>query len=438
MKYEKSFTISLTNESTDIADAFGVTDGWINKVVDVELPDELPPIVLITGESGCGKSTLMRMLGEPTTINIPDKPLHQWAIDDETSLRLLNTVGLNDASLFSLKYNQLSDSQQARARMYSCLCAGTKLLIVDEFLATLDRITAKVLSFSFQKILRKLSIQLIAVTAQDDIIPFLQPDLVVRGRAFPSRWITESRTTSVNTPFKIRVKQETDVSTKQTPGGKISPGKDAYRNHPLGELHYKGKYTGGRQEYFSATIDGEMGGDIIGWLVGKLLPGSRQYRIARVVVHPTYRGCGVGQALVRKYLELHPDADTVAAMARFNPVFERAGMKRVDDLIIKPPVGLVVPLSPIEWASKAKCFSLMEAKENRELIAPFASSQFVNPGGANQLKPGWTKEDLKQCVIDTPSLAGTLLWNLRKKVMAKFVGPGYIKEKNGNKRKNKA
>jgi ABC-type lipoprotein export system ATPase subunit/GNAT superfamily N-acetyltransferase len=431
--YEKQFPVSLTNDSTDIADAFGVTDGWVNKIVDVRLPDTLPSITLITGESGCGKSTLMRMIEEPTAIEIPDTPLHKWAKTDEESLCLLNTVGLNDASLFALKYSQLSDSQQARARMYACLCNGVKRLIVDEFLATLDRNTAKVLAFSFQKILRKQGIALVAVTAQDDLIPYLQPDLIVRGRAFPSQWAVNERTTEIKNPFTVVVRQELGVSIKQTPGGLISPGKDAYRNHRLGEIHYKGKYTGGRQEYFSATIDSE----IVGWLVGKMLPGTGgQYRIARVVVHPTYRGCGVGQALVRAYLKHRPDCDTLAAMAKFNPVFEKAGMRRVADVVIEPPPKLkkLIKLSPIEWATKSRCLSYMMDGDNREIVAPFSNFQYVNPGGARQLKLNYGIKDLQADVKNTPALAGTLLWNLRRKSMAKFVGPGTVDPNLGSRR----
>ena len=402
--YKKDFVVNPEDQSLLVAEAFGVQEGWVNRIVDVSLPDPLPHIVLITGESGCGKSTLLKMIGEPTKADIPDKPLHSWADTEEESLRFLNAVGLNDASLFVLHFGQLSDSQQARARMYSYLCQKTKILIVDEFLSTLDRRTAKALAFSFQKILRKEGIYLVAAPAHEDLHDYLQPDLCVTGRSFPSQWETSERMFPITNPFEICIEPSD---------------KEGYRSSRLGEIHYKGKYTGGKQEYLSARIEGEL----VGWLVGKVLPGTSQNRISRVVVHPTYRGCGVGQKLIHEYLSLHPDCDVVAAMARFNPVFEKAGMRRVEDVVILPPKELKqIPLTPLEWSSKKACLALMADTKYRELVVPFASSQYVNPGGSLNGSKN-RKEELIFLARENQQAAAAVLWGLRPRTMAKFVGP---------------
>jgi ABC-type ATPase with predicted acetyltransferase domain len=55
-------------------------------------------------------------------------------------------------------------------------------------------------------------------------------------------------------------------------------------------------------------------------------------RISRVVIHPKFRGIGLGEFLVRETLP-KVDAKVVevlAVMARYNPFFEKAGMLRVD------------------------------------------------------------------------------------------------------------
>jgi hypothetical protein len=53
--------------------------------------------------------------------------------------------------------------------------------------------------------------------------------------------------------------------------------------------------------------------------------------LSRVVLHPTYRGAGVGAAFVRRACETCPVpwVETLSAMGRVNPFFERAGFVRV-------------------------------------------------------------------------------------------------------------
>ena len=53
--------------------------------------------------------------------------------------------------------------------------------------------------------------------------------------------------------------------------------------------------------------------------------------LQRLVLHPTYRGAGIASAFVRRACELC-DVDwieTLSAMGRTNPIFERAGFTRV-------------------------------------------------------------------------------------------------------------
>ncbi len=79
-------------------------------------------------------------------------------------------------------------------------------------------------------------------------------------------------------------------------------------------------------------------------------------RVARVVVHPDYRGDGVGALAVRLALRWVSErrvpemrrckhfVETVAMMARYNPFFERVGFKYVWDTASGRPV-LIHPLS---------------------------------------------------------------------------------------------
>jgi len=53
--------------------------------------------------------------------------------------------------------------------------------------------------------------------------------------------------------------------------------------------------------------------------------------LSRVVLHPAYRGAGIAAAFVQKACETCPVPwiETLTAMGRANPCFERAGFKRV-------------------------------------------------------------------------------------------------------------
>ena len=61
--------------------------------------------------------------------------------------------------------------------------------------------------------------------------------------------------------------------------------------------------------------------------------------LQRVVLHPTYRGAGVAAAFVRHCCERVPVpwVETLTAMGRVNPVFDRAGFVRVE--VPRPPAG---------------------------------------------------------------------------------------------------
>ncbi len=53
--------------------------------------------------------------------------------------------------------------------------------------------------------------------------------------------------------------------------------------------------------------------------------------LSRVVVHPTYRGCGLAVRLVRHAIETAatPLVEAFAAMGKIHPLFVRAGMQPV-------------------------------------------------------------------------------------------------------------
>ena len=65
--------------------------------------------------------------------------------------------------------------------------------------------------------------------------------------------------------------------------------------------------------------------------VGMQALNANLWLLQRVVLHPTYRGAGIAAAFVRRACELCPVRwiETLTAMGRVNPFFERAGFVRV-------------------------------------------------------------------------------------------------------------
>lgn len=408
----KSFKVEPDQSSAFIAEAFGIEAGYTKEVLDLTLPDTLHGVTYITGESGSGKTTLLKQLGweEDYSLPIPDGALYSWADSEEEAIKLLSMVGLGDALLFVSKYGELSDSQQHRAELYLHLLNGTDPLLIDEFLATLDRESAKAVSFVFQKICRKLDRDIVVATSHTDLIEYLQPDLLVEGKAFPSRWSIEVSPVAATNPFVPNL-----TYTEKD--------KEWYRDCSLGELHYKGKYTGGVKDYLAARYEGKL----VGFLIATYRMHDGGRRISRLVTHPSYRGCGIGQAITKRYLEEEPGADVVASMARFNPVFAKAGMKRVEDSEQKPPTGLKTDLKQFDfdrdnWYSKDYCVEFMQDPECREMMAEYASTvnYLVTPGGESL-----TDDEVAERIESKAQTAGRILWNIRPKTMAKFVGPAY-------------
>jgi len=95
----------------------------------------------------------------------------------EEALELLSRVGLNDAYLFVRRYHELSDGQKYRYRIAKLIESGAQFWIMDEFCATLDRDTAKIVAFNIQKQARRTGKAVIAATTHTDLFEDLAPSV---------------------------------------------------------------------------------------------------------------------------------------------------------------------------------------------------------------------------------------------------------------------
>ena len=295
-------------------------------------------VIYITGDSGSGKSVLLdaihQDLGDQVaTLNQQQTPLDQPIIETigknyRDAISLLSRVGLNDAILFLRRYNELSEGQRYRYHLAQLISSGKKFWLCDEFLSTLDRITAKIVAYNIQKQARKTGATLIVATTHTDLETDLNPDTTIT-----KGWMQEIKTTHHEpqpqpcTIHREIILQETTLEDY----------------HKLSYLHYRGARVTAPQKTYKLTHNNKTIGVIV--YTYPALRGSGRTTavgyhpsveeinkdwalISRVIIHPKYRGIGLGSHIIRETLPLQgrKHVELVAVMAQYNPFAERAGM----------------------------------------------------------------------------------------------------------------
>ena len=180
----------------EIAEAFGIGLEDKEFVVFDNLELEVQPgaVVYITGQSGGGKSVLLRELARQMgdrgmdVVNLDDivfsdEPvINQIGRDTNHAIELLAAAGISDAYLYVRRPKELSDGQRYRLRLAKAIETGAAVWVADEFLAILDRTTAKVIACSLQKVARRAGATVMVATTHTDMVADLAPDLVIEKR----------------------------------------------------------------------------------------------------------------------------------------------------------------------------------------------------------------------------------------------------------------
>lgn len=188
--------VERTDRVLEIAEAFGLGLDDKEFVVFDNLPLDIDQgdVVYITGQSGSGKSTVLRELSRKMSeagltiadidgVIFEDKPLiDQIGTSVKEALTFLSIAGLNDAYLFIRKPAELSDGQRYRFRLAKLIESQAQVWIADEFLAVLDRTTAKVSAYNLQKIARKVGATVLVATTHSDMVEDLAPSLFIEKR----------------------------------------------------------------------------------------------------------------------------------------------------------------------------------------------------------------------------------------------------------------
>jgi ABC-type transport system involved in cytochrome c biogenesis ATPase subunit/GNAT superfamily N-acetyltransferase len=336
--------VEHTERTLRVGEAFGVGLEERRQLLydDFELRLGEGDVVCVTGDSGSGKSVLldalradlgdeavaMAELPEPGDVPIVDAVGGSFG----EALTLLCRVGLNDAYLFLRRYGELSAGQRYRFRLAQMLDSGRRFWLCDEFCSLLDRTTARVVAFSVQKHARRVGATLVAATSHTDLVGDLNPDVrVVKGWGREVMvYYDEPRMDHVCSVAGEVVIEEGDRSDYDR----------------LSHLHYRGGVQRFIQRVYRMTRLGELVGVIVYQFPLVRTQGRREAvgywpdvdelnrdwaLISRVIVHPKYRGIGLGSRLVSETLRLQGrrHVELVAVMALYSPFAERAGMRLV-------------------------------------------------------------------------------------------------------------
>jgi hypothetical protein len=185
--------VQRSDRVLEIAEAFGLGLDDKEFVVYDNLALEVRrgDVVYITGQSGSGKSTILReligamkaeglLVADIDRVELREVPLiDQIGDTTQRGLELLSIAGMNDANLFVRKPSELSDGQRYRFRLAKVIESGAQVWAADEFMAVLDRDTAKVIAYAIQKCARKMGATLMVATTHTDMVADLAPSITI-------------------------------------------------------------------------------------------------------------------------------------------------------------------------------------------------------------------------------------------------------------------
>ena len=423
---EFSTKAEVTERTLAVCEAFGLgVDEAKHFVVfdDFSLDFCRGDLIYITGDSGGGKTLLLKAFkeffgDEATALNDLEIDPEETLIEGvgrnvREAIETLSLCGLNDAFLFLRKYKELSDGQKYRYKLAKLMDNEEgNVWIIDEFCATLDRVMARIIAYLIQKVARKLGKTVVVATTHRDLVEDFQPDIAVeKGFENDVKVIKKeiaAEKCSILKGVKIEKASIEDYNLLsmfhyRTKGKDESAGlrvRDCYRllfdNRLIGVIVYS-------RSYLNLKARNMVFGDRYVYTPGDLhkarLINEEISRISRVVIHPKFRGIGLGAYLVRETLPTVKVkvVEVLAAMAKYNPFFEKAGMMRVDyrrdEVSVEKKIRRFLEARDFDLSfvkSKAYCrnfFRQLDSQDKKVLVgclSEYAQQPFVK---VNVVKP---------------------------------------------------
>ncbi len=360
---------------TEVCLRFGIPRRGPGRIIARNLDLDLSPgtVTLLTGPSGSGKSLLLAAVARqaPDSLDVADVPfpLDVPVLDavaptrpvDEV-LGILTACGLGEPMLWIRRFQQLSDGERFRARLARAVSLsgrsrGPSVLLCDEFGAILHRRIAKAIAFNLRKLVSRAGLTLILATSQDDLEEDLRPDAIVRlsdeGSLVERPRHGSAEHAAVSFACGLRIEHGSLRDYEQ-----------------FAAMHYRRRQNIGFVDKVFVLREGR-GGAVLGIVVygrpslelrlrnaatgGRFVKNAtrlnREVRVLkRLIVHPDVRGCGLGHRLVARTLPRVGVrfVECLAAMGAINPVFERAGMRRIGT--VAPPSSQSVNLTRLRAA----------------------------------------------------------------------------------------
>jgi ABC-type lipoprotein export system ATPase subunit len=344
----------LPRDAVELLVAYGIGGLAARSRSVVSIPTNLQidpaAICLVTGPSGSGKSSsipcLIAAMRSPALADPPspdpDRPvIAQWAdLSATEAARRLGPVGLADPITWAQHPTELSVGQHHRLALALAIYGPPGVLVLDEWLAPLDRLTARAVAWATTRALRRAGRGAILVTAHDDLLIDTAPDLHIRVN-----WQPEPEIEPIAAHHGCcSIIDELAYSLGTTADWQA-----------LASLHYA---AGDPATYHSIhvarhpLITGPAAVAVLSWpdmhsaarnlatddtyrVVGR--PGELQrlnrevVKLSRLVVTPELRGVGVAGWLIHRIIEQTSArwVECVTAMGRHSGFLARIGMREI-------------------------------------------------------------------------------------------------------------
>jgi GNAT superfamily N-acetyltransferase len=203
--------------------------------------------------------------------------------------------------------------------------------VMDEFAATLDRDTAKIVAYNLQKHARQQGKAVLAATTHTDLLEDLNPSVHIHkrfGKEITVNYYPNEPAKECSLTKEMQITQGTTEDWRKLAG-----------------FHYRSHKIAAPRKIFCLKRGEELCGVIVynyppptcfgRRLVLPKMPMTELNKklsiITRVVVHPKYRTIGLGTKLVKETLSRAGTeyVEMPAVMAKYNPFAEKAGMQKI-------------------------------------------------------------------------------------------------------------